>query len=31
LARERVTQADEWQAWAQRYDIEGGIRTFESG
>ena len=31
MARERVTQADEWQAWAQRYDIEGGIRTFESG
>ena len=31
MARERVSQADEWQAWAQRYDIEGGIRTFESG
>jgi len=31
LARERITQAEEWQVWAQRYDIEGGIRTFESG
>lgn len=31
MARERVSQADEWQSWAQRYDIEGGIRTFESG
>ncbi|MXV78952.1 hypothetical protein F4083_01515 [Candidatus Poribacteria bacterium] len=31
MARERISQADEWQAWAQRYDIEGGIRTFESG
>jgi hypothetical protein len=26
-----VSQAEEWQAWAQRYDIDGGIRTFESG
>ena len=31
MARERVSQANEWQAWAQRYDIDGGIRTFESG
>ena len=31
MARERVSQADEWQTWAQRYDIDGGIRTFESG
>lgn len=31
MARERISQADEWQAWAQRYDIDGGIRTFESG
>ncbi len=31
MARERITQAEEWQVWAQRYDIEGGIRTFESG
>ncbi|MYE90358.1 hypothetical protein F4X33_15325, partial [Candidatus Poribacteria bacterium] len=31
MARERVTQAEEWQTWAQRYDIDGGIRTFESG
>jgi len=23
--------AEEWQTWAKRYDIEGGIRTFESG
>jgi len=29
--RERITQAEEWQAWAKRYDIDGGIRTFESG
>ncbi len=31
MARERISQADEWQTWAQRYDIEGGVRTFESG
>ena len=31
MARERVSQAEEWQAWAQRYDVEGGLRTFESG
>ena len=31
MARERITQAEEWQTWAQRYDIDGGIRTFESG
>ncbi len=31
MARERITQAEEWQVWAQRYDIDGGIRTFESG
>ena len=31
MARERISQAEEWQAWAQRYDMEGGIRTFESG
>jgi len=31
LARKRVSQAEEWQAWAKRYDIDGGIRTFESG
>ena len=31
MARERVSQAEEWQAWAQRYDMDGGIRTFESG
>ena len=31
MARERISQADEWQTWAQRYDIEGGMRTFESG
>ena len=29
--RERITQAEEWQSWAKRYDIDGGIRTFESG
>ncbi len=31
MARERVSQSEEWQAWAQRYDIDGGVRTFESG
>ena len=31
MARKRVTQAEEWQAWAKRYDIDGGIRDFESG
>ena len=31
MARKRVTQAEEWQAWAKRYDIDGGIRNFESG
>ncbi len=31
MARERISQADEWQTWAQRYDIEGGVREFESG
>jgi len=29
--RKRITQAEEWQAWAKRYDIDGGVRTFESG
>ena len=29
--KERVTEAQEWQTWAKRYDIDGGIRTFESG
>ncbi|HIE28117.1 TPA: hypothetical protein EYP66_12595 [Candidatus Poribacteria bacterium] len=29
--RVRETQAEEWQAWAKRYDIDDGIRTFESG
>src|SRR4030065_314608 len=31
MARKRVSMAEEWQTWAKRYDIEGGIRTFESG
>lgn len=31
MARKRETQAEEWQAWAKRYDMDGGIRTFESG
>ena len=31
MARKRVSQAEEWQAWAKRYDIDDGIRTFESG
>ncbi len=26
-----MSQAEEWQAWAKRYDIDGGVRTFESG
>lgn len=31
MARKRVSMADEWQTWAKRYDIDGGVRTFESG
>lgn len=31
MARRRVSMAEEWQTWAKRYDIEGGVRTFESG
>jgi len=31
MARKRVSMAEEWQAWAKRYDIEGGVRKFESG
>jgi hypothetical protein len=31
MARRRVSMADEWQTWAKRYDIDGGVRTFESG
>lgn len=26
-----TSQAEEWQTWAKRYDIEGGVRTYESG
>jgi len=29
--RKRETQAEEWQAWAKRYEMDGGVRTFESG
>ena len=31
MARRRVPMAEEWQTWAKRYDIDGGVRTFESG
>ena len=31
MARKRVSMAEEWQTWAKRYDIEGGVRKFESG
>jgi len=31
MARKRVSMAEEWQTWAKRYDIDGGVRTFESG
>lgn len=31
MARRRVSMAEEWQTWAKRYDIDGGVRTFQSG
>ena len=31
MPRRRVSMAEEWQSWAKRYDIDGGVRTFESG
>lgn len=31
MAKKRESQAEEWQAWAKRYEMDGGIRTFESG
>jgi|GEM_PF-2182087 len=31
MAGRRISMAEEWQTWAKRYDIDGGIRTFESG
>jgi len=31
MARRRISMAEEWQTWAKRYDMDGGVRTFESG